>query len=194
MAADSILQQVCRHPFVDRSKPTVIFDFITPVTVPAVVPEEIEPGKKKAGKRKLDPVEPMPLDLTTLLSRLESFTIADAEEFYAMLVGVFDNALQLTLKQESSLLKHLVKRLQQLVEYVKWLCLELLPLSVTEEESSSTQASSSNSNSEANAAKQLTAARREEFRKKRIDILRVSKIDKSGTGSIPFAECRKVFG
>jgi hypothetical protein len=127
VAADSILQLICRHPCVDRMKSTVIFDFITPVVAPSLM--EVEPPAKKGAK----PVqtEPAPMDLTTLLGRLEAFSIADAEEFYSMAVGVFENALRLTMAKESEMLQHLVKRLEQLITYVKWLCLELLPLSPT---------------------------------------------------------------
>lgn len=136
-AADSVLQQICRHPYVDRTKAaTVIVDFISPVPLqPLVVtgPTETQGGKKKAGKKIMETVtqDPPPLDLTTLLHRLESFMIKDAEEFFSMLVGVFDNAMQII--QKSPLLKHLVKRLEHLIVYVKWLCLEILPLSGTDE-------------------------------------------------------------
>ena len=51
LAADSILQLICRHPFVDRSKQTAIFDFISPIAQqPIEIGEQV--GKKKAGKQK----------------------------------------------------------------------------------------------------------------------------------------------
>lgn len=118
----------------DRTKAaTVIVDFISPVQLQPLVVTETQGGKKKAGKKIMETVtqDPPPLDLTTLLHRLESFMIKDAEEFFSMLVGVFDNAMQII--QKSPLLKHLVKRLEHLIVYVKWLCLEILPLSGIDE-------------------------------------------------------------
>lgn len=203
----------------DRTKSaTVIVDFISPVPLqPVAVTEQPAEshGKKKAGKKSTETVwqEPPPLDLTTLLHRLESFMIKDAEEFFDMLVGVFVNAMQLI--QKSPLLKHLVKRLEHLIVYVKWLCLEVLPHSGTDEapaQPGMEQQHVSRTPFTIYYTKyqsrllflivlyyyhfptgmELTAARRQEYRQRRIEILKAARILDSGTGSAPYAECKKV--
>jgi hypothetical protein len=114
--AENILKNMCKHPFVDPLKPSVIADFMTPI--------DSSVNKSYCSKIK------NPMDLSTLSQRLDNGTIKDADEFYSLLLSVFQNAIDFNapFQNDYEHISQLIKRLEQLVKYVHWLCLESFPV------------------------------------------------------------------
>lgn len=117
-AADSVLKAIGHHPYVDPKKSTVAADFYHPVT-------EINPNIAEDYNRVIS----RPMDLSTIRIRLDAGSILDGQEFYEMLLSVFQNAVDYNASHtESQYAMKLVDQCLHLVKYCSWLCLEYLPL------------------------------------------------------------------
>jgi len=118
-AADAALRAVTKHAYVDKSKPTtVIADFMFPV---AVVDPSLAVEYRKAVKQ--------PMDLGTLRQQLDNGMLPGPEEFNSRLKLVFQNCIDYNAPHKESLYaKHLVDRCELLVQFCKWIGLEMLPV------------------------------------------------------------------
>lgn len=132
LVATNILNKVQKHIFVDTSKPDkIIADFFHPVET--MFPQIAEQYNSLIKE---------PIDLTIISTQLNTGTLLDAEEFYEKLSLVFMNLV--TFNSREGLQEHekfaadqMVKKGSHVADYVKWLCLEMLPLKTAEQESKS---------------------------------------------------------
>ena len=123
LVAANILSKIQKHVFVDTTKPDkVIADFFHPVEV--MFPQIANQYRSLIAE---------PIDLTIISTQLNTGTLLDAEEFYEKLSLVFTNLV--TYNSRDGLQEHekfaaeqMVKKGSHLVDYVKWLCLEMLPV------------------------------------------------------------------
>jgi len=118
-AADAALRAVTKHAYVDKSKPTtVIADFMFPV---AVVDPSLAVEYRKTVKQ--------PMDLGTLRLQLDNGILTGPEEFCFRLKLVFQNCIDYNAPHHESIYaKHLVDRCELLVQFCKWIGLEMLPV------------------------------------------------------------------
>ena len=186
-AADAALRTVTKHAYVDKSKPTtVIADFMFPV---AVVDPSLAVEYRKTVKQ--------PMDLGTLRLQLDNGILTGPEEFCFRLKLVFQNCIDYNAPHHESIYaKHLVDRCELLVQFCKWIGLEMLPVVDdtlgVEDTTATTTTTTEKSRTVVKEAK-LVALRKSVQLKERASrsaILVESSIKE--LGSSPYTECKKL--
>jgi hypothetical protein len=175
-AANDVLKTLSRHPYVDATKPTAAADFFHPVI--EINPHIAEDYLKIIHK---------PMDLNTIRHRLEIGSILDSQEFYELILRVFQNALDYNAPHiESQYAMKLVDQCRHLVNYSKWLCLEYLPL----QDDTSLLGSSEN----AEYLGDLRISCRDKARKAREEIVSSAYFHELSSfgGGNPYSECKKL--
>jgi hypothetical protein len=173
-AADNILKTVGKHPYVDPLKATAAANFYDPVIL--IMPHLAEDYLRVISK---------PMDINTIRARLDGGAILDAQEFYEMLLQVFQNAIDYNAPHtESPYAMKLVEQCKHLINYCKWLCFESLPL----------QDDSTETNTDESFLKEyygeLRISLRDKARKEREDVVISGYFHELINN--PFTECKKL--
>eukprot|EP01038_Epipyxis_sp_PR26KG_P013845 gene13845-18568_t len=131
VAADSILKLICKHPYVDMTKPTVVTNFMLPVVqaYPTIAAEYLSIIKN-------------PMDLYTLRGKLDYLELSGPQEFMELLVSVFQNAVDYYGSlPDNGIIAPILIRCKHLLQYSHWLVLEgnCAPLSDDNNHSSNDQ-------------------------------------------------------
>jgi hypothetical protein len=186
-AADASLRAVTKHAYVDKTKPTtVIADFMFPV---AVVDPSLAVEYRKTVKQ--------PMDLGTLRLQLDNGILTGPEEFCFRLKLVFQNCIDYNAPHHESIYaKHLVDRCELLVQFCKWIGLEMLPViddTLGVEDSTATTATTTEkSRTVVKEAKPVALRKSVQLKERasRSAILVESSIKE--LGSSPYTECKKL--
>lgn len=187
-AADAALRAVTKHAYVDKSKPTtVIADFMFPV---AVVDPSLAVEYRKTVKQ--------PMDLGTLRLQLDNGILTGPEEFCFRLKLVFQNCIDYNAPHHESIYaKHLVDRCELLVQFCKWIGLEMLPvvddtLEVEDTTAITATTTTEKSRTVVKEAKPVVLRKSVQLKERasRSAILVESSIKE--LGSSPYTECKKL--
>ncbi len=117
--ADEVIKTLRKHPYVDTMRPTVAADFLSPVI-------ETNPNIRDVYLSRI--AEPM--DIRTIEDLLATQSFYHPDEFYMKLCRIFQNAIEFNddIADTSDFLKKMVEKSKYLLKYIKWLCLEKLPV------------------------------------------------------------------
>lgn len=119
LACDKIFKRIAKHDYCDLNRTTVIANFFMPVV-------DVSPDIREEYLAKVE----FPMDLGTLQYELTYQGVLDSQDFFEKITRVFQNTVTFTgLRQDGGeFAKKMCDRCSHMVNLIKWLSLEQLPV------------------------------------------------------------------